>query len=371
MDNWSIKTAETIMERTPILSEDKGYNGKWSYDYGVVLKGFQLLWEKTGDERFLSFIKTNLDVFVTEDGDIKNYRVDEYNIDHVNTGKLLFVLYRETKDEKYRKAADLLYQQLTNHPRTSEGAFWHKEIYPYQIWLDGLYMGTPFYAEYIKEFGQTNKYEDIMSQFEISYKHLLDEETGLLIHAWDEKKVQPWADKETGLSHHFWSRSIGWYLMAAVDTYELLEGTAIDRSLLETIVKETLSALVKYQSPDSGVWYQVTNEVERKGNYLEASGSSMFVYAMAKGLRLGILNSKDWGAPLKKSYQGLLDEFVLVTKEGWVNLNKNCMVAGLGGADQRDGSFAYYISEPIICNDQKGVGAFLQALVETEEVLHV
>lgn len=179
------------------------------------------------------------------------------------------------------------------------------------------------------------------------------------------KKVQPWADPKTGLSHHFWSRSIGWYLMAAADTYELLHEET-DCSLLKEILEKTLAALLPYQEENSGTWYQVTTETKRKGNYLEASGSSMFVYAMAKGIRLGLLNKEEWLPQVKKSHQGLLDEFVLETKEGWLNLNKNCQVAGLGGADQRDGSYAYYISEPIICNDQKGVGAFLQALIEVE-----
>lgn len=188
-----------------------------------------------------------------------------------------------------------------------------------------------------------------------------------MIRAWDEKKVQPWADPETGLSHHFWSRSIGWYLMAAADTYELLY-EEIDCSLLKEILVTTLQALLPYQETNSGTWYQVTTETQRKGNYLEASGSSMFVYAMAKAVRLGILKKEEWYDQIKKSHQGLLDEFVLETKEGWLNLNKNCQVAGLGGADQRDGSYAYYISEPIICNDQKGVGAFLQALIEVEEL---
>jgi unsaturated rhamnogalacturonyl hydrolase len=363
--NWSEQLAKSIMERTPRLYEEKWYNGKWSYDYGVVLKGFQLLWEKTKNQQYFDFIKQNLDYFVQEDGTIRGYSVEEFNIDHVNTGKLFFLLYKETKEEKYKKAAYLLRQQLENHPRTSEGAFWHKEIYPYQIWLDGLYMGTPFYTEFIREFDENKDYTDPMRQFEISYRHLFDSKTNLLIHAWDEKKVQPWADPETGLSHHFWSRSIGWYLMAAVDTYELLEGTDTNRELLEEIVTTTLTALMPYQEKESGTWYQVTTETERKGNYLEASGSSMFVYAMAKAVRLGILDDS-WLEQIKKSHQGLLDEFVLITKENWINLNKNCQVAGLGGAEQRDGSYAYYISEPIICNDQKGVGAFLQALVEVE-----
>lgn len=365
---WSAKTAKSIMERTPKLYEDKGYNGKWTYDYGVVLMGFQLLWEKTHKKEYFTFIQTNMDYFIQEDGTIRGYQAAEYNIDHINSGKLLFLLFKETGNEKYQKAAKLLYSQLKQHPRTSEQVFWHKEMYPYQIWLDGLYMGAPFYAEYAINFGTAAMYEDVLQQFTVSYQRLKDEKTGLLVHAWDEKKIQPWCDKATGLSHNFWSRSIGWYLMAAVDTYELLKETTVDCSVLVTILQETLSAVMNYQDHKSGVWYQVTTEMNRKGNYLEASGSSMFVYTMAKAIRLGILDKEKWQVEMNQAYLGLVEEFVLLTKEDWVNLNKICQVAGLGGAEQRDGSYAYYISEPIVCNDQKGLGAFLQALVEVEGV---
>lgn len=367
--NWSVKTANSIMERLPRLYEDKGYNGKWSYDYGVVLKGFEKVWRQTGYQQYFNYIKDNMDYFIQDDGSIRGYHLEEYNIDHINNGKLLFVLYKETGEEKYKKACDLLRKQFETHPRTSEGAFWHKQIYPYQIWLDGLYMGSPFYAEYQTTFANGAGLEDIIVQFKLSYQHLVDQQTGLLYHAWDEKKQQPWADKESGLSPNFWGRSIGWYLLAVVDTLEILPEETVGRDVLIQILEKTLQALKTYQDEKSGVWYQVTDKGHEKGNYLEASCSSMYVCALAKGIRLGVLDRNGWEAQLTKSHQGLLDEFVLLTKEGWVNLNKTCQVAGLGGAGNRDGSYTYYISEPIICNDQKGVGAFLQALAEFEEVM--
>jgi unsaturated rhamnogalacturonyl hydrolase len=368
--NWSVRTANSIMERLPRLYEDKGYNGKWSYDYGVVLKGFERVWQITGEEKYFTYIKENMDYFIQEDGSIKGYELDEYNIDHINNGKLLFVLYKETGEEKYKKACELLRKQLQTHPRTSEGAFWHKQIYPYQIWLDGLYMGSPFYAEFQTTFAHGEGIEDIIRQFRVSYQHLLDQKTNLLYHAWDERKVQPWADTNTGLSENFWGRSMGWYLLAIVDTLEILPRETEGRDLLVQMLNRTLQALVNYQDPKSGVWYQVTDKAGEKGNYLEASCSSMFVCAIARGIRLGVLDREEWEKQLVKSHQGLLDEFVLLTKEGWVNLNKNCQVAGLGGADLRDGTYTYYISEPVICNDQKGLGAFLQALAEFEEVMN-
>lgn len=368
--NWSVRTASSIMERYPRLYEDKGYNGKWSYDYGVILKGFERLWKITGEEKYFVYIKENMDYFVQEDGSIRGYQLEEYNIDHINNGKLLFILYKETGEEKYKKAAELLRKQLQLHPRTSEGAFWHKQIYPYQIWLDGLYMGSPFYAEFQTTFANGEGLEDVIRQFRISYQHLLDKKTNLLYHAWDERKVQPWADSNTGLSENFWGRSMGWYLLAVVDTLEIIPNDTQDRDLLVQILNRTLKALVNYQDPKSGVWYQVTDKASKKGNYLEASCSSMFVCAIARGIRLGVLDREEWEEQLVKSHQGLLDEFVLLTKEGWINLNKNCQVAGLGGEDQRDGTYTYYISEPVICNDQKGLGAFLQALAEVEEVMN-
>lgn len=366
-EQWAIKTANSIMERTPKLYKDKGYNDKWSYDYGVVLKGFQLLWKQTGDPKYFQFIVDNMDFFIQEDGSIRGYRRDEYNIDHINNGKLLFSLYQETKQEKYKRAATALRGQLNTHPRTSEGAFWHKKIYPYQIWLDGLYMGSPFYLEYLLTFDGGQGIDDVTKQFILCEKHTKDTETGLLYHAWDEKRVQPWCNPETGLSPNFWARSLGWYVMALVDVLEILPIEHADYAELVRILNDTLSALKKYQNSETGVWYQVVNLGGNKGNYLEASASSMILYAMAKGIRLGALDSS-WYDSLDRAYKGIITEFVLVTKEGWVNVNKNCQVAGLGGADGRDGTYAYYISEPIITNDQKGVGAFLQACGEYEQL---
>lgn len=362
---WAKHMAESVMERTPKLYEDKGYGGKWSYDYGVVLKGFASLWQQTGEPRYFRYIQENMDHFIGEDGRIRGYRKDEYNIDHINNGKLLFLLHRETGEEKYRLAADQLRDQLRTHPRTSEGAFWHKQIYPYQIWLDGLYMGAPFYLQYLLDYENGQGLEDVTRQFLLCERHTRDEKSGLFYHAWDEKRVQPWCDPQTGLSQNFWGRSLGWLVMALADVLELLPQTQPDYGELKRMFNELLIALWKVQDPASGVWYQVLNMGGRKGNYLEASASSMIVYALAKGQRLGLLDG-DWGNMLDHAFSGLIAEFVLETKGGWLNLNKNCQVAGLGGADQRDGTYAYYISEPIVANDQKGVGAFLLACAEVE-----
>jgi unsaturated rhamnogalacturonyl hydrolase len=363
INNWSVRMADSVMERTPEL------NNKWSYDYGVIFKGFEQVWKATGDRKYFDYIKKNMDFFVDENGDIRKYSPNEYNIDHVNNGKLLFPLYKETGDERYKTAALLLRKQLYNHPRTSEGAFWHKQIYPYQIWLDGLYMGSPFYAEFIKEFGIESEFDDVTKQFLICERHTKDERTGLLYHAWDEKREQFWCDEETGLSKNFWGRSMGWFVMAIVDVLDYIPNEHKDRSRIIKILNEVLDALLKVQDKETGVWYQVLDQADKKGNYLEASASCMIVYAMAKGIRKGYLTEK-WIAEARKSYKGIQEEFVTTTADGLVNLNKVCQVAGLGGKERRDGSFEYYISEPIVTNDAKGVGAFILAAAEMEKLLN-
>lgn len=363
--NWAQKMTDSTMARRPLLS-DGVQNDKWSYDYGVVLKGIELVWRKTGDPKYLAYMKENMDAFVDEEGGIRHYEKESFNIDHINNGKVLLTLYKETKEQKYKKAADRLRQQLAEHPRTSEQVFWHKKVYPYQIWLDGLYMGSPFYAEYVKEFGDQSEFDDITKQFILCVKNTKDPETGLLYHAFDEKKVQPWCDPETGLSKNFWGRSMGWFVMGLVDVLGILPEGHPYRPQLVTILTETLDVLKNVQDQNSGVWYQVLDQPDRKGNYLEASASCMIVYAMAKGVRLGVLK-EEWMETAQKAYEGIITEFITVTAEGHVNLNKNCQVAGLGGPDGRDGTFEYYISEPIITNDLKGVGAFILAAAEMEE----
>ncbi|WNS43190.1 glycoside hydrolase family 88 protein [Paenibacillus sp. MMS20-IR301] len=366
---WAVRTAESVMERTPRLYEAKGYEGKWSYDYGVILKGFELLWRQTGHPEYFRYIREQMDYFIGEDGSIRGYRPDEYNIDHLNNGKLLFALYRETGLDKYRLAAGQLREQLKQHPRTSELAFWHKQIYPQQIWLDGLYMGAPFYLEYLLAFEAGQGLEDVTRQFIICERHTKDPQTGLLYHAWDEQRAQPWSHPQTGQSPNFWGRSLGWYVMALADVLAILPAGHEDYAELVRILQDTLGALRRFQDPSSGVWYQVVNESGRKGNYLESSASGMITYAIAKGIMLGVLEAEaGWQETLDRAYAGLIAEFVTVTGRGWVNLNKTCQVAGLGGEDRRDGTYAYYISEPIITNDQKGLGAFLLACGEYEQL---
>lgn len=358
---------QMIDERYPNLPEAKNYHGKWSYDFGVILMGYRRAFEATGDEKYFHFIQQTMDYFVQEDGTIAGYDFSARNLDHVNNGKLLFLLYAKTQQEKYKIALDRLYLQLQKMPRTKSGGFWHKKIYPNQMWLDGIYMAEPFYAEYAVTFCKGEGIEDVLHQFELIYEKTLDEQTGLLYHAWDEACVQPWANKKTGQAPHFWGRSMGWYMLALTDTMRLLDKNSAGFARLAKLFIKCFAAIQKVQDKTTHVWYQVLDEGTRHGNYLEASCSSMFVAGAAAAVSLGVLSDeeKNW---VQESYQGLLDEFVLTTSEGWINLIHNCEVAGLGGAEHRDGSFVYYVSEPIITNDFKGLGAFLQASLAVENL---
>lgn len=352
--------ADSVIEKKINLTE------KWRYEYGLTLDGIARVWKQTGDKKYLDFIVEIMDHFIDENGTIKGYKIDEYNLDHLNNGKIVLTLYQETKAEKYKKALLQLRKQIDTHPRTSEGIFWHKKIYPYQVWLDGLYMGAAFYAVYSKAFGDEDAFDDIAKQFILAERHLKDEKTGLLYHAWDESKEQFWADKQTGLSPNFWARGMGWFVTALADTLDVFPEDHKNREELLAILNRCVDALIQVQDKQSHVWYQILDAGRKGGNYLESSASSMIVYTLLKGIRKGYL-PKSLQENAKLAYQGLLNEFVLETRDGYLNLNKVCSVAGLGGSDsRRDGTFAYYMSESIVCNEPKGLGPFILASVEQE-----
>ncbi|HVQ36331.1 MAG TPA: glycoside hydrolase family 88 protein [Pyrinomonadaceae bacterium] len=344
---------------------ETGNPSKWSYDQGVVLKGMEALWYATGDGKYFNYIRQGMDHYVNADGTIRTYRLDEFNIDHVNNGKVLLLLYKVTGQEKYRKAAALLREQLKTHPRTSEGGFWHKKIYPSQMWLDGLYMGEPFYAEYAATFHEDAAFDDIAKQFKLMEVHSRDSKTGLLYHGWDESKQQRWANPTTGRSPNFWGRAMGWYAMALVDTLDHFPEQHPQRGELLAILKRLATAVEKYQDQKSGLWYQVLDKGGAKGNYLESSAACMFVYALAKGVHRGYLPAA-YLKVARKGYQGISKEFIQADGQG-VDLKGTVSVAGLGGNPYRDGSYEYYLSEKVITNDPKGVGAFLLASVEMEK----
>lgn len=351
--------ADAVMARSPLLSED------WRYESGVMLTAFWHLWLKTRDGRYFDFIKDNIDAFVMPDGDIRTYCIEEYNLDQINEGKLLFPLYAKTGDERYKKAAYLLREQLQKHPRTSDNGFWHKLIYPHQMWLDGVYMAGPFYADFARVFDEPAAYSDVTHQISLIDEHTRDSETGLLYHGWDESKRQVWADPVTGCSPNFWGRAIGWYIMALVDVLDILPGDHPQRRKVIAILQKTVSALAAVQDPSTDTWYQVLDQGERQGNYLEASASCMFVYAILKGIREGYIDKK-YLEMARKGYAGILAEFITVDDRGQPHVNGICSVAGLD--QNRDGSFEYYISEKVVTDDYKGVGPFIMASIELEHL---
>lgn len=358
-NDWHIKMAQSVLAR------DTQRHTEWTYDDGVVLQGMAAVYELTGDSKYLTYIRELMDSFVSVDGEtIYGYSPLEYNIDHINNGKILLYLYEKTGDARYLHASELLMWQLQSHPRTDEGGFWHKQIYPHQMWLDGIYMGSPFYARFASLSQNEAMFDDIACQIRLCYTHTLDAATGLHYHAWDEKHAQFWCDAQTGCSRHFWARAMGWFCAALVDVLDFFPLAHAVRSEIEAYFRACADAVLAVQDAKTGVWYQILDQGARPGNYLEASASCLFVYALAKGIRVGLL-PKAYIPRVSKAYDGVIMQFV-ETYKGLVNLNKCCQVAGLGNTDARDGSFAYYIGEPIICNDPKGVGAFLQAAAEVE-----
>jgi rhamnogalacturonyl hydrolase YesR/polygalacturonase len=339
---------------------------KWNYEQGLLLYAFYEIYKYTDDEKYFKFMKDNLDQYINDEGEINTYNYDAFNVDLLNPGRAILYVYRKTGDEKFKNAADRLRGQIKNQPRTASGGFWHKKIYPDQMWLDGLYMAEPFYAMYSKEFNQPEYFDDITKQFILIEEKTRDEKTGLLYHAWDESKAQKWADPQTGRAPNFWGRAMGWYAMALVDVLDYLPYEHKDRTKLIEILNRLSDALLKYRDGNSNIWYQIIDQSNREGNYLEASASSMFTYAFIKGANKGYLPEK-FKMEADKSFKGILKNVTSIESDGYINLLDICRSAGLGGNPYRDGSFEYYISEPKRMNDIKGYAPFLLAALELDK----
>ena len=359
INTWSLRMVESTLQRYKLN------NFQWHYEHGLQVMAIQKAGEASGEERYLNFVADWIDHFVQPDGTIRTYRADEYNIDQINAGKLLFGAFERTGDDRYRKAIEHLRGQMRTQPRNQVHGFWHKRIYPYQMWLDGIYMAGPFLSEYALRFHEPETFDDVVHQITLIEKHTRDLKTGLLYHAWDESKTQRWCDPATGLSKFFWGRGVGWYVMAIVDVLDHLPRDHAARSDLIAILDQTAAAVVKVQDETTGLWYQILDLPEREGNYLEASASAMFVYAFAKGVRNGYL-AQDYLLSARRGYHGLLQNLIRIDAQGLLTLEKVCGGAGLGGEPYRDGSFEYYVTEKIIPNDPKGVGPFILAALEME-----
>lgn len=355
----SDQMAATVMEVWKERSK------KWSYDDGVVQDGMLEVWRRTGNAVYFKYVQAKMDEFISADGVIDTYSQDHFNIDNVKNGTVLLDLFKVTGQQKYFKAATTLWEQLQKHPRTKEGGFWHKKIYPNQMWLDGLYMGQPFYAEYATMINHKDAFNDIANQFIYMENHARDTKTGLLYHGWDESKVERWANPKTGLSPHIWARAMGWYAMALVDALDYFPKDHPKRKELINILNRLVAAIKSVQNNKTGVWYDILDRPNDKGNYFESSASAMFVYSIAKAVRLQYVPAA-YFTVADKGYKGMQQEFVEQRAANMINLKGTVSVSGLGGKPYRDGSYAYYLSEKVITNDPKGVGAFLKAINEME-----
>lgn len=340
-----------------------GKPNKWNYIDGCMVTAILALYDITGDEKYLHFADDFVGWYVQEDGSILTYRAEEHNLDNINPAKNLFSLYAYTGRQKYRKAMDTVRAQLDTMPRTRAGSFWHKEIYPWQVWLDGLYMAQPFYMQYETVFNRMRGCRDSFEQFARAEKYMRDPATGLYYHGYDESRTMYWADPVTGCSPNFWLRALGWFTVALVDTLEVMdEQLYYEYRKMQAVLRALADALLPWQH-ESGMFYQVVDQGRAEGNYLETSGTALIAYGLLKAVRLGYLPPK-YRPFAEKAFYGTTQRYLSQDENGHPRLGGICLVAGLGGAQHRDGSLAYYFSEPVVENEAKGVAPLLLAYTE-------
>jgi unsaturated rhamnogalacturonyl hydrolase len=365
---WSSRLADSEMARRgDNLNWKPGGKAKWDYAASLFVLSLLQLNEQTPDARYVKFSGDAIGSSIGPDGSIHGYNVAEYQLDAIAPGRAALALWQLTHDDRYQKAAALLRRQLDTQPRTTDGGFWHKQRYPHQMWLDGLYMASPFYAEYGLLFHERADFDDVAKQIRLADEHTYAPAAGLFYHGWDETKSQPWANPATGCSSNFWGRAIGWYAMAMVDTLDFLPTNHPARPAIIATFQKLCAGVAKYQDPPTGLWWQVMDQGNRPGNYLEATASSMFVYAMAKGVNRGYL-AHDYAAVATKGYAGIIKNLIRDDGQGHWSLTHCCSVAGLGYG--RDGTFNYYVKEPVISNDLKGVGPFVLAGIQMQQLVH-
>jgi unsaturated rhamnogalacturonyl hydrolase len=358
---WSEKMANTVMKHSESLVYYVDHNPKWAYD--VALLGMAI--DKLGktDKRYSKYMEDWVNYFVMPDGSVKDYDPGEYNLDRIFPGRNVITVYKRNPDRKYKIALDNFIGQLKTHPKTKSGGYWHKNIYPWQMWLDGIFMGSTFMAQYAKEFNSPEWFDVACNQTIMIYGNTLDTESGLLMHAWDESRTQKWCDKTTGKSHYPWSRAMGWYILAIEDILEYLPENHPRRQELIVILQNTCEALLKVRDKDSGLWFQVLNKGSETGNYLEGSGSAMYAYAFARGAHKKYLDKKY--LPIADSvFDGIVRELITADNKGMLTMHNICGGCGLGGNPYRDGSYEYYVNEKRVDNDPKGIGPFIMAALE-------
>ena len=374
--------AATAMERWKDSGSDVRVSSsdvralRWTYEQGVVWLGMMRLWYSTGDARYYNYVKRQVDRLVDKEGNIFGYHSEEYSLDNVLGGRVLLELYEVTLDTRYYKAAVRLRGQLRDQPRTAEGSFWHKLRYPHQVWLDGMYMAMPFWAQYAALFHEDSVFDDIAHQFAVIERHVRDPKTGMLYHGWDGSGSEKWAvmtadvtsgGVTSGHSPNFWGRAMGWYGMALVDALDYFPAGHPGRDTLLGILRRYAEAVAKAQDVSSGLWWDVLDRPGQQGNYPEASASAMFVYTMARGVRKGYLAVK-YRDIARIGLAGVLKRFVYTGSDTGAVLHGTVSVSGLGGNPYRDGSYTYYTGEKVVDNDPKGIGAVMLAAVGMDEL---
>ena len=370
---YSIRMIRSEMQRNPDATYLDGREGqrKWNYTTGLELKSFLDAAKRYELPEVVDYVRAWADTMATEKGDIYSYKKSNYNVDHICPARIYFDLHDMygDQDKRYRRVTRKVREQLDSHPRTQSGEFWHKQVYPNQVWLDGFYMALPFYAEYTKRYAPKEQrdslFADIAHQFTAGAKNTYDPATGLFRHAWDESRSMFWCDSETGLSEHAWGRATGWYAIALVEVLDYMPKDHPGHQELVDQLNYLLEVLPKWADPQTGMWYQVLDCPEREGNYQEATCSIMFTYAFLKGLRRGYID-RSHEEYILGLYPKFIDRFIRENADGTISMTDCCAVGGLGGKQMRKGDFEYYLSEPIIENDCKGVGPFIWASLEWE-----
>ncbi|HEX9047974.1 MAG TPA: glycoside hydrolase family 88 protein [Verrucomicrobiae bacterium] len=369
---WSQRLADSeIARRGDSLTWKPEGKAKWDYTAGLFTLSLLKLNEQVPTPRYVDFAKEAIGSFIADDGQVRGYRREEFQLDALNSGKTAIALWHVTGEQRYRDAAHILNFQFVSQPRTADGGFWHKQRYTNQMWLDGIYMAAPFYVECGTLFNEGWAFGDAAKQIQLIDEHTYDARTGLNYHGWDAAKVQAWANPVTGCSSNFWGRGEAWYAMALVDVLDFLPKNHPARAQVIATLQKTARGILKWQDAQTGLWWQVLDQGSRKGNYLEGTASAMFVYSLAKGVNQGYL-SRDYVPAIEKGYAGIIQNLLKSDADGRWSLTQCCSVAGLGfknaAGRSRDGSFDYYVSEPIVENDLKGVGPFVLAGLELQHL---
>jgi unsaturated rhamnogalacturonyl hydrolase len=360
---WSVRMANTVITKADSLIHFVSGKPKWAYD--VAFLGMAI--DKLGnvDPKYSKYMMDWVNYFIHPDGSVTDYRLKEYNLDRIFPGRNVITVYKRNPDQKYKIALDNFIEQMKTHPKTNAGGYWHKNIYPWQMWLDGIFMASTYIAQYAKEFNAPEWFDVATFQTKLIYDKTLDPSSGLLMHAWDESRQQKWCDPATGQSHYPWSRAMGWYTMAIMDILDYLPANHPDRADLIQILQNCCNALLKVRDPKSGIWFQVLNYGGREGNYLEGSGSAMYIYVFARGARMGYLDKK-YRDIANNAFDKFIKELVTVDDKGMVTIHNICGGCGLGGNPYRDGTYEYYINEKRFDNDTKGVAPFILAAIELD-----